>query len=82
MALSRIDTGLYTEKYKEENHLIENYKNSFFKIESSKFKSGSTPKVRIFNASNSIFKWVTPTNISDEGFYNPTKKFQCRLKII
>jgi type I restriction enzyme S subunit len=74
LKFSRIDTGLYIEKYKEENHLIENYKNGFFKIESSKFKSGSTPKVRVFNPSNSIFKWVTPTNISDEGFYNPTEK--------
>lgn len=74
LKFNRIDTGLYTEKYKEENHLIENYKNGFFQIETSKFKSGSTPIVRIFNSSNSIFKWVTPTNISDEGFYNPTEK--------
>lgn len=71
---NRIDTGLYTEKYKEENHLIENYKNGFSTINTSKFKSGSTPKTRIFNASNSTFKWVTPTNISDEGFYNPIEK--------
>jgi len=71
---NRIDTGLYTEKYNEENHLIEHYKNGYSTISSSKFKSGSTPKVRIFNASNSILKWVTPTNISDEGFYNPVEK--------
>ena len=70
----RIDTGLYTEKYKEENHLIENYKNGFSSINTSKFKSGSTPKTRIFNASKSSLKWVTPTNISDEGFYNPIEK--------
>lgn len=70
----RIDTGLYTEKYKEENHLIENYKNGFSSINTSKFKSGSTPKTRIFNAPKSSLKWVTPTNISDEGFYNPIEK--------
>lgn len=70
----RMDTGLYTDKYKEENHLIENYKNGFSSINSSKFKSGSTPKTRIFNASKSSLKWVTPTNISDEGFYNPIEK--------
>src|SRR5690606_36187608 len=61
-------------KYKEENHLIENYKNGFSSINTSKFKSGSTPKTRIFNASKSSLKWVTPTNISDEGFYNPIEK--------
>ena len=71
---NRIDTGLYTEKYKEENHLIENYKNGFYTIDTSKFKSGSTPKTRIFKASKSTLKWVTPTNISDEGFYNPVEK--------
>lgn len=80
LTLSRIDTGLYTEKYKAENHLIENYKNGFYKIELSKFKSGSTPKVRLFNASNSTFKWVTPTNISDEGFYNPTEKISMPIE--
>ncbi|MFY7937985.1 MAG: hypothetical protein ACOVOQ_11455 [Flavobacterium sp.] len=71
---NRIDSGLYTEKYKEENHLIENYKNGFSTISASKFRSGSTPKTRIFNASKSTLKWVTPTNISDEGFYNPIEK--------
>ena len=73
LKFKRFDTGLYTQKYREENHIIENYNNGFTTIDSSKFKSGSTPKTRIFNASNSILKWVTPTNISDEGFYNPTE---------
>lgn len=77
---NRIDTGLYTKKYKEENHLIENYKNGYFKIESTKFKSGSTPPIRIFNGSNSVFKWVTPTNISDEGFYNPLEKISMPIE--
>jgi hypothetical protein len=74
LSKNRIDTGIYTEKYKEESHLIESYKNGFFVINRSEFKSGATPKTRIFNASNSILKWVTPTNISDEGFYYPIEK--------
>jgi hypothetical protein len=74
LSLKRIDTGLYTEKYKEENHLIENYINGFSTISISKFKSGSTPTTRIFNAPNSVLRWVTPTNISNEGFYNPIEK--------
>jgi hypothetical protein len=74
LKLSRMDTGLFTEKYKVENHLIENYKNGYSEINTSKLKSGSTPRTRIFNASNSILKWVTPTNITDEGFYNPIEK--------
>ncbi len=65
----RIDTGLYTKKYKLENHLIENYKNGFFQIPVEKFKSGSTPRVRIFNGVKYKYKWVTPTDITDQGFF-------------
>ena len=72
LAHNRIDTGLYTKKYKKENHLIENYKGGFFQLPVDKFKSGSTPKVRIFNGTKYKYQWVTPTNITDEGFFVPT----------
>lgn len=68
---NRLDSGLYERKYKELEFLIENYKNSFFTIPKDKFKSGSTPKIRIFNPKNSNFNWVTPTLITDNGFYKP-----------
>lgn len=68
---NRLDSGLYTEKYQLENHLIENYKNGFSQISSDKFKSGSTPPIRIFNGSKFKYQWVTPTNINDEGFFRP-----------
>jgi hypothetical protein len=67
----RIDTGLYTEKYRKENHLIENYIKGYFQIPVDKFKSGSTPRIRIFNGSKFKYQWVTPTNITDEGFFVP-----------
>tara|TARA_R110002074_G_C12541658_1_gene665764 strand:+ start:2609 stop:4078 length:1470 start_codon:yes stop_codon:yes gene_type:complete len=68
---SRLDSGLYTEKYQLENHLIENYKNGFSQISTDKYKSGSTPRIRIFNGSKYKYQWVTPTNINDEGFFRP-----------
>lgn len=74
LTLKRIDTGLFTEKYRKENYLIEDYVNGFFQIDISNFKSGSTPEIRVFNGKKSILKWVTPTDISDEGFYMPTEK--------
>ena len=74
MSGKRLDTGIYTEKYKIEDNLIANYKYGYTTIDVEKFKSGSTPKVRIFNSTNSPYKWVTPTDISDEGFYNPKEK--------
>lgn len=67
----RIDSGLYTKKYKKENHLIESYKKGYFQIPVDKFKSGSTPRIRIFNGTKFKYQWVTPTNITDEGFFAP-----------
>lgn len=67
----RLDTSLYTKRYLEENNKIESYYRGYYQIPFSLFKSGSTPETRIINGSKSILKWVTPTNISDEGFFNP-----------
>lgn len=46
---NRLDTRLYEKSYKLNNSLIENYSNGYFQILVKKFKSGSTPKIRIFN---------------------------------
>jgi Type I restriction modification DNA specificity domain. len=67
----RLDTSLYTKRYLEENYKIEHYRKGFYQIPINLFKSGSTPKTRIINGMKSILKWVTPTNISDGGFFNP-----------
>jgi len=68
---TRLDTGVYGEDFKKLDFLISNYKNGYFKISEDKFKSGNTPTVRIFNPKNQKYKWITPTLIFDEGFYNP-----------
>ncbi len=70
----RLDTGLYEKNFKLNNSLIENYSNGFFQIPVEKFKSGSTPKVRIFNGTKYDYRWVTPTYIEDVGFYKPVEK--------
>lgn len=67
----RFDAGMYSMEYKKNKGLIENYKNGFFNIPFEDLKSGSTPDVRLFSAKG-IFKWVTPTDIKDEGFFAPT----------
>ncbi len=69
---SRLDTGLYERQYKELNNLIKNYKWGYFQVPENKFTSGSTPRTRIFNPKNNKYKWITPTNITDEGFYIPS----------
>ena len=70
----RLDTGLYEKRYKTNSYIIENYTNGSFKIPVEKLKSGSTPPVRIFNGLKFDYKWVTPTDIDDNGFYKPIKK--------
>lgn len=71
---NRLDSGLYTKEYKMNNFLIKNYNNGCFNINVEEFKSGSTPKIRIFNGKKYDYKWVTPTNIQDDGFYQPIEK--------
>jgi len=71
---NRLDTGLYEKSYKLNYSLIESYSNGYFQIPVEKFKSGSTPKVRIFNGTKYDYRWVTPTDIEDVGFYNPIDK--------
>jgi len=68
---ARLDTGLYERNFKKIDFLIENYNNGYFQIPIENFKSGSTPSVRIINSKKKNIKWVTPTNIFDEGFLNP-----------
>lgn len=71
---NRLDTGLYEKSYKINYSLIETYSNGYFQIPVEKFKSGSTPKVRIFNGTKYDYKWVTPTDIEDVGYYKPVEK--------
>jgi len=69
---TRLDTGLYERNFKEIDFLIRNYEEGIFQIPLDKFKSGSTPKVRVFDPQNKKYKWVTPTLITDEGNYQPS----------
>ena len=68
----RFDTGMYSNEYKHHRNLINNYKYGFFNISLENFKSGSTPDIRIFSK-KALLKWVTPTDIKDEGFFTPTE---------
>lgn len=68
----RFDTGMYSNEYKHHRNLINNYKNGFFNISLENLKSGSTPDIRIFSK-KALLKWVTPTDIKDEGFFTPTE---------
>ncbi|HBD95743.1 MAG: hypothetical protein A2015_12880 [Spirochaetes bacterium GWF1_31_7] len=69
---TRLDTGLYERNFKEIDFLIRNYEGGIFQIPLDKFKSGSTPKVRVFDPQNKKYKWVTPTLITDQGNYQPS----------
>lgn len=76
----RLDSGIYSTEFKRIDFLINNYKNGYFKISKDDFKSGNTPTIRIFNPKNKKYKWVTPTLISDEGFYIPISTINMKNK--
>lgn len=65
---TRLDTGIYSEEFKNIEFLIKNYQNGFFYIDEKRIKSGSTPEVRyIGNIKALKYRWVTPTHCSDYG---------------
>jgi len=66
----RFDSGMYSRKFKTIKTSIENYEHGYVNIPIEKFTSGNTPKVRLFNKGIQKYKWATPTNIKDEGFFN------------
>lgn len=66
---TRLDTGTYSQSYKQIDFLIRNYLNGFSFIGENKIKSGNTPTTRyIDNDSKLKYKWVTPTHCSDIGY--------------
>jgi len=71
----RLDAGVYNEDYKRIIFLIENYTGGSFRLSQDKFKGGSTPKSRVFGRGNK--NWITPSNISDEGYVNKNEKIIC-----
>lgn len=62
----RIDTILYTEKYKRLEYLVTNYKNGYFYIPESSIKPGKTPDDYFYTnyKANNTYYWVTPKNIA------------------
>lgn len=76
----RLDTGLYTKKFKQIEFLILNYKNGYYRLHEKDLKSGATPKEndRIFNSGDA--NWITPTNINDYGTMYKIPKIAIRSK--
>ncbi|GAB1372768.1 hypothetical protein MASR1M45_28310 [Candidatus Kapaibacterium sp.] len=67
---SRLDTGTYSNEFKTIEFLIRNYKNGIFYINKKNIASGNTPTQRIIDCNTQLkYKWITPTNISDFGYF-------------
>ncbi len=71
----RLDTGLYKEGYKRILNLLENYSNSYFYIPEDKIKGGGTPPKRVIGTGDK--NWVTPSIITDLGYFNSEDKILC-----
>lgn len=66
ISVKRFDTGLYSKDYKDIIQSIKSYPGGHFIIPPDKFKSGSTPKERVFGKGSK--RWVTPSIVSKYGF--------------
>ncbi len=68
LEVGRLDTGLYSEKFKKIDFLVKNYADGFFFIDKNRLKSGSTPDIRHIGSLDILkYRWVTPTHCSDFG---------------
>lgn len=66
--VGRLDTGVYSRKFKEVDFLIKNYQYGYFFIDENNIKSGSTPEVRYIGHQEKLkYRWLTPTHCSDYG---------------
>lgn len=76
--VNRLDTGNYTNEFKNIEYKIKNYKNGYFYIEENKIKGGNTPKNRyIARNGNLKFLWIIPTFISEEGIIFDDFRINC-----
>jgi type I restriction enzyme S subunit len=75
---TRLDTGIYSKKFREIEFLIKNYKEGFYFLNPKDIKSGSTPKKRIFGKSAELkYLWITPTDITDFGTIGDKERITC-----
>ncbi len=76
--INRLDTGNYTNEFKEIEYKIKNYKNGFFYIEEDKIKGGNTPKDRYIDKKGNLkFLWIIPTFINDDGTIIDDTRINC-----
>lgn len=74
----RLDTGIYSEIYKKNIYLIENYSNGYFYIKESDIDSGCTPDIRYIDNNPKLkYQWVTPSFCSDYGTID-----ECRINLV
>lgn len=76
--INRLDTGNYTNDFKEYEYKIKNYKNGFFYINDDKIKGGNTPKTRHIDKEEKLkFLWIIPTYINNDGTLIDDYRINC-----
>lgn len=66
--IGRLDTGIYSQQFKEIAFIINNYQNGVFFVGKDKIHGGNTPSIRYIDDSKNLkYRWVTPTICSDFG---------------
>lgn len=76
---NRMDTGIFSKNFKRIDFLLRNYKNGMFFINPKYIHSGNTPTERIIKNNEYFpFQWLTPSNFTDFGTFDPCERIHCR----
>lgn len=79
--VGRLDTGIYSNTFKEIQSKIKNYIKGYFHINEGNIKSGSTPIIRYINNDKTLkYKWVTPTHCSNFGYIQYNERINIKIK--
>lgn len=78
METTRLDSSVYSKRFKEIKFMIENYKYGYFYIPKENIKGGNTPKKRIISEEDNLSNyWVTPTIFDNIGLLNSHPTIDC-----
>lgn len=75
----RMDSSIYTEKFRKINFTIKNYINGYTFIPEKNIKGGNTPKQRVISENSELSNyWVTPTIYTNIGLLMSNPTIECR----
>lgn len=78
ISTDRMDSSVYTEKFKKIDFMIKNYIDGYNFIPEKNIKGGNTPKRRVISEESDLSNyWITPTIYSNIGLLSAYPTIEC-----